>query len=153
MPTVVTASRYAVFHYTKHTAPNSDTASYRTNKGIDPHSDILRFLEALVPCAKIGPTCETFKSTIFPIRYQIPVQTVTPIKVNELVPGMGNCFGSKPHERSEYATVLNSQSHKPTATLRLHEVTVVAEWYRYRIVACLVTSSNPVPPKTRRAGQ
>ncbi|GFX14328.1 histone-lysine N-methyltransferase SETMAR [Trichonephila clavipes] len=29
----------------------------------------------------------------------------------------------------------------------------VAEWYRYRIVACLVTSSSPVPLKTRRVGQ
>ncbi|GFT03443.1 uncharacterized protein TNCV_2986021 [Trichonephila clavipes] len=29
----------------------------------------------------------------------------------------------------------------------------VAEWYRYRTVACLVTSSSPVPLKTRRAGQ
>ncbi|GFY13176.1 uncharacterized protein TNCV_364231 [Trichonephila clavipes] len=29
----------------------------------------------------------------------------------------------------------------------------VAEWYRYRIVACFVTSSIPVPLKTRRVGQ
>ncbi|GFU98560.1 uncharacterized protein TNCV_3653911 [Trichonephila clavipes] len=29
----------------------------------------------------------------------------------------------------------------------------VAEWYRFRIVACLVTSSSPVPLKTRRVGQ
>ncbi|GFW71287.1 uncharacterized protein TNCV_537051 [Trichonephila clavipes] len=29
----------------------------------------------------------------------------------------------------------------------------VAEWYRYRIVACLVTRSSPVPLKTRRVGQ
>ncbi|GFY10130.1 uncharacterized protein TNCV_359971 [Trichonephila clavipes] len=29
----------------------------------------------------------------------------------------------------------------------------VAEWYRYRTVACLVTSSSPVPLKTRRVGQ
>ncbi|GFW48524.1 uncharacterized protein TNCV_1110831 [Trichonephila clavipes] len=29
----------------------------------------------------------------------------------------------------------------------------VSEWYRYRIMACLVTSSNPVPQKTRRVGQ
>ncbi|GFX81856.1 uncharacterized protein TNCV_2570561 [Trichonephila clavipes] len=29
----------------------------------------------------------------------------------------------------------------------------VAEWYRYRIVVCLVTSSSPVPLKTRRVGQ
>ncbi|GFV10617.1 uncharacterized protein TNCV_2122681 [Trichonephila clavipes] len=29
----------------------------------------------------------------------------------------------------------------------------VAEWYRYRIVAGIVTSSSPVPLKTRRVGQ
>ncbi|GFS69297.1 uncharacterized protein TNCV_4011131 [Trichonephila clavipes] len=29
----------------------------------------------------------------------------------------------------------------------------VAEGYRYRIVACIVTSSSPVPLKTRRVGQ
>ncbi|GFW76228.1 uncharacterized protein TNCV_3800631 [Trichonephila clavipes] len=28
----------------------------------------------------------------------------------------------------------------------------VAEWYRYRIVAYLVTSSSPVPLKTHRVG-
>ncbi|GFV00240.1 hypothetical protein TNCV_3322911 [Trichonephila clavipes] len=28
-------------------------------------------------------------------------------------------------------------------------VAAVAEWYRYRTVACLVTSSSPVPLKTR----
>ncbi|GFW52274.1 uncharacterized protein TNCV_2427211 [Trichonephila clavipes] len=28
-----------------------------------------------------------------------------------------------------------------------------SEWYRYRIVACLVTCSSPVPLKTRRVGQ
>ncbi|GFV21420.1 uncharacterized protein TNCV_2371771 [Trichonephila clavipes] len=32
-------------------------------------------------------------------------------------------------------------------------VAVVAGRYRYRIVACLVTSSSPVPLKTRRVGQ
>ncbi|GFX29287.1 uncharacterized protein TNCV_3218211 [Trichonephila clavipes] len=30
---------------------------------------------------------------------------------------------------------------------------MVAEWYRYRIVACLVTGSSPVPLQTRRVGQ
>ncbi|GFX16269.1 uncharacterized protein TNCV_4705231 [Trichonephila clavipes] len=29
----------------------------------------------------------------------------------------------------------------------------VAEWYKYRTVACFVTGSNPVPLKTRRVGQ
>ncbi|GFU28083.1 uncharacterized protein TNCV_3153951 [Trichonephila clavipes] len=37
--------------------------------------------------------------------------------------------------------------------LRLGNVAAVAKWYRYRIVACLVTSSSPVPLKTRRVGQ
>ncbi|GFT08766.1 guanine nucleotide-releasing factor 2 [Trichonephila clavipes] len=32
-------------------------------------------------------------------------------------------------------------------------VAAVAEWYRYQIVACLVTSSSPVPLKTCRVGQ
>ncbi|GFV39383.1 ATP-dependent DNA helicase [Trichonephila clavipes] len=32
-------------------------------------------------------------------------------------------------------------------------VAAVAEWYRYRTVACFVTGSNPVPLKTRRVGQ
>ncbi|GFX36258.1 hypothetical protein TNCV_4931711 [Trichonephila clavipes] len=36
---------------------------------------------------------------------------------------------------------------------RPRRVAAVAEWYRYRIVACLVTSSIPVPLKTRRVGQ
>ncbi|GFU63482.1 uncharacterized protein TNCV_5047211 [Trichonephila clavipes] len=36
---------------------------------------------------------------------------------------------------------------------RRHLVAAVAEWYRYRIVACLATSSNPVPLKTCRVGQ
>ncbi|GFW13572.1 uncharacterized protein TNCV_1210381 [Trichonephila clavipes] len=29
----------------------------------------------------------------------------------------------------------------------------VAEWYRYRTVACLATSLSPLPLKTRRVGQ
>ncbi|GFU41305.1 uncharacterized protein TNCV_3011301 [Trichonephila clavipes] len=32
-------------------------------------------------------------------------------------------------------------------------VAAVAEWYRYRIVACYVTSSSPVLLKTHRVGQ
>ncbi|GFX59752.1 uncharacterized protein TNCV_1777911 [Trichonephila clavipes] len=33
------------------------------------------------------------------------------------------------------------------------KVAAVAEWYRYQIVACHVTSSSPVPLKIRRVGQ
>ncbi|GFT78619.1 uncharacterized protein TNCV_1060691 [Trichonephila clavipes] len=42
-------------------------------------------------------------------------------------------------------------------TLRLlilkPKVAAVAEWYRYRTMACFVPSSSPVPLKTRRVGQ
>ncbi|GFV84501.1 uncharacterized protein TNCV_2481151 [Trichonephila clavipes] len=38
-------------------------------------------------------------------------------------------------------------------SLHLRNVAAVAEWYRYRTVACFVTGSSPVPLKTRRVGQ
>ncbi|GFV26780.1 uncharacterized protein TNCV_5000641 [Trichonephila clavipes] len=37
--------------------------------------------------------------------------------------------------------------------IREEVVAAVAEWYRYRTVACFVTGSSPVPLKTRRVGQ
>ncbi|GFX57623.1 transposon Tf2-11 polyprotein [Trichonephila clavipes] len=40
-----------------------------------------------------------------------------------------------------------------TKSGRRKKLAAVAEWYRYRTVACLVTSSSPVPLKTRRVGQ
>ncbi|GFW41319.1 uncharacterized protein TNCV_1003121 [Trichonephila clavipes] len=39
------------------------------------------------------------------------------------------------------------------ALLPSGSTTAVAEWYRYRTMACLVTSSSPLPLKTRRVGQ
>ncbi|GFW84252.1 uncharacterized protein TNCV_4879151 [Trichonephila clavipes] len=49
-------------------------------------------------------------------------------------------------------------SHKtsyqcPAVLLPPSLVAAVAEWYRYRTVACFVTGSSPVPLKTRRVGQ
>ncbi|GFX01091.1 uncharacterized protein TNCV_4580571 [Trichonephila clavipes] len=40
-----------------------------------------------------------------------------------------------------------------TTTPHQRSVAAVAEWYRYRIVACHVTSSSPAHLKTRRVGQ
>ncbi|GFV94357.1 uncharacterized protein TNCV_2268111 [Trichonephila clavipes] len=40
-----------------------------------------------------------------------------------------------------------------TASVRVFDVGAVADWYRYQTVACLVTSSSPIPLKTRRVGQ
>ncbi|GFV43150.1 uncharacterized protein TNCV_1573961 [Trichonephila clavipes] len=39
------------------------------------------------------------------------------------------------------------------AQTSVQRLAAVAEWYRYRIVACLATSSSPVPLKTHRVGQ
>ncbi|GFV98415.1 uncharacterized protein TNCV_623741 [Trichonephila clavipes] len=45
-----------------------------------------------------------------------------------------------------YISILANCSHCGSFNLE-------TEWYRYRTVACLVTSSSPVPLKTRRVGQ
>ncbi|GFW57181.1 uncharacterized protein TNCV_540981 [Trichonephila clavipes] len=45
-------------------------------------------------------------------------------------------------------------SRRPTRVpLGTALVAAVAEWYRYRTVACFVTGLSPVPLKTRRVGQ
>ncbi|GFW26632.1 uncharacterized protein TNCV_2850221 [Trichonephila clavipes] len=53
---------------------------------------------------------------------------------------MGNCWCFLPFSSEE----------RSCPDLQLGRI---AEWYRHRIVACLVTSSSPVPLKTRRVGQ
>ncbi|GFW02070.1 hypothetical protein TNCV_4854101 [Trichonephila clavipes] len=47
----------------------------------------------------------------------------------------------------------NVHQHLLTVCLQWYFVAAVAEWSRFRIVAGLVTSSSPVPLKTRRVGQ
>ncbi|GFT20987.1 uncharacterized protein TNCV_3131351 [Trichonephila clavipes] len=52
------------------------------------------------------------------------------------------------------ATIINEKTYQKLGYPTLNPSrAAVAEWYRYRIVACLVTSSSPVPLKTRRVGQ
>ncbi|GFU98765.1 uncharacterized protein TNCV_1214811 [Trichonephila clavipes] len=48
---------------------------------------------------------------------------------------------------------ITSTTQPKPRCLQYGKVVAVAEWYRYRIVACLVTSSSPIPLKTRRVGQ
>ncbi|GFW27767.1 uncharacterized protein TNCV_766481 [Trichonephila clavipes] len=56
--------------------------------------------------------------------------------------------------QSSRAGALNRNCNKNFWTLeQRREVAAVAEWYRYRTVACFVTGSSPVPLKTRRVGQ
>ncbi|GFY09234.1 hypothetical protein TNCV_2991521 [Trichonephila clavipes] len=70
-----------------------------------------------------------------------------------------SCHDSKLiHQYSRMAAVafqakLRRATSRYLTQARCWGVAAVAEWYRYRIVACLVTSSSPVPLKTRRVRQ
>ncbi|GFV55138.1 uncharacterized protein TNCV_2623591 [Trichonephila clavipes] len=56
-----------------------------------------------------------------------------------------------------HAQIFRSSGQSDTKPLLFNSqaslVAAVAEWYRYRTVACFVTGSSPVPLKTRRVGQ
>ncbi|GFV94287.1 hypothetical protein TNCV_2267411 [Trichonephila clavipes] len=68
------------------------------------------------------------KSLVITSVFEVSRSTISRIQTSEFVAVFRNWFGTC-------------------------QVTAVAEWYRYRTVACLVTSSSPVPLKTRRVGQ
>ncbi|GFX24308.1 uncharacterized protein TNCV_421091 [Trichonephila clavipes] len=55
------------------------------------------------------------------------------------------------------STALNESDLLPsnqTPSLPSNQIqAAIAEWYRYRTVACFVTGSSPVPLKTRHVGQ
>ncbi|GFX48933.1 uncharacterized protein TNCV_2797241 [Trichonephila clavipes] len=53
----------------------------------------------------------------------------------------------------EIEMIKDGLAAKKEALTTILERAAVAEWYRYRTVACFVTSSSPVPLKTRRVGQ
>ncbi|GFY19062.1 uncharacterized protein TNCV_3877501 [Trichonephila clavipes] len=58
-----------------------------------------------------------------------------------------------PHTADIYKQSLQKWESTRFQPSRLLHVAAVAEWYRYGIVACFVTSSIPVLLKTRRVGQ
>ncbi|GFW54086.1 uncharacterized protein TNCV_3828941 [Trichonephila clavipes] len=68
------------------------------------------------------------------------------------------CFLVKEYV-SRFLEHLRAQGHVTLAVKKNRHLTLrqtlaaVAEWYRYRTVACFVTGSSPVPLKTRRVGQ
>ncbi|GFV47443.1 uncharacterized protein TNCV_4830991 [Trichonephila clavipes] len=67
------------------------------------------------------------------------------------------CCGNKKSRNLNFASICRTFSRVFCGLLKLYldgnVVGAVAEWYGYRTVACLVTSSSPVPLKTRRVGQ
>ncbi|GFW78830.1 ATP-binding cassette sub-family A member 7 [Trichonephila clavipes] len=65
--------------------------------------------------------------------------------------------GVDPVSRRKIWNILSQARNNTGAAVILtthsRQEAAVADWYRYRTVACLVTSSSPVPPKTRHVGQ
>ncbi|GFV82096.1 uncharacterized protein TNCV_2789941 [Trichonephila clavipes] len=54
---------------------------------------------------------------------------------------------------SSDSTYLGEILQRPHQRVPIIAMATVSEWYGYRIVACLVMSSSPVPLKTHRVGQ
>ncbi|GFS52528.1 uncharacterized protein TNCV_4851741 [Trichonephila clavipes] len=81
-----------------------------------------------------------------PLKDLLPVDSKTPVVFRP--PEVSTLPPVKKVAVKKVDSVIHRE-HSP----RSREVAAVAEWYRYRIVACLVTSSIPVPLKTRRVGQ
>ncbi|GFW92763.1 uncharacterized protein TNCV_1735561 [Trichonephila clavipes] len=61
-------------------------------------------------------------------------------------------YGPGWHLTHNFHSKFHGGAHR-ILSLRDNHVAAVAKWSRYRIVACLVASSSPVPLKTRRVGQ
>ncbi|GFV40503.1 hypothetical protein TNCV_1289051 [Trichonephila clavipes] len=66
---------------------------------------------------------------------------------------VGKLKGSVLAQISSSSLDIGSDYEVPCSRGSLIVVAAVAQWYRYRIVAGFVTSSSPVPLKTRRVGQ
>ncbi|GFT59034.1 uncharacterized protein TNCV_186291 [Trichonephila clavipes] len=88
------------------------------------------------------------------------LQTHTPPQWDDFEHGFKTCIGISIHQVciATRARIHNfTQSHSRVFDHDQHSspthVAAVAEWYRYRTVACFVTGSSPVPLKTRRVGQ
>ncbi|GFU77150.1 general transcription factor II-I repeat domain-containing protein 2A [Trichonephila clavipes] len=97
------------------------------------------------------------------------ISLLTTTKVTDICTAVRNSLAEKEIDLKKIVSVTtdgapNMVGFEPTTFgLEIHRailygsetrrVAVVAEWYRYRTVACLVTSSTPVPLKTRHVGQ
>ncbi|GFV60134.1 uncharacterized protein TNCV_3886521 [Trichonephila clavipes] len=64
-----------------------------------------------------------------------------------------HCMPLEFHKGSNATVATKNICDVYPSALDIRNVAEVAEWYRYRTVACFVTSSSPVPLKTRGVGQ
>ncbi|GFV81493.1 uncharacterized protein TNCV_52171 [Trichonephila clavipes] len=68
--------------------------------------------------------------------------------------GNSNSVAQQPMRNRAYCAHPSIRDHWALRCMgRCPDQMAVAEWYRYRTVACFVTGSSPVPLKTRRVGQ
>ncbi|GFU65637.1 hypothetical protein TNCV_635601 [Trichonephila clavipes] len=113
--------------------------------------DARKFLVALVPYAKVGP-------------YTNVGSTYDHLNYTRAFGDGPRHFEPRPSDKNDTCVGTPSPNYLTnermfelstdlTCIASLHGVAAVAEWYRYRNMACLVTSSSPVPLKTRRVGQ
>ncbi|GFY24663.1 DDE_3 domain-containing protein [Trichonephila clavipes] len=63
-----------------------------------------------------------------------------------------NSMGNRCRQCIQAGHLIGTSAHASRCP-RPSKTAAVAEWYRYRTVACFVTGSSPVPLKTRRVGQ
>ncbi|GFY02936.1 zinc finger BED domain-containing protein 5 [Trichonephila clavipes] len=85
-----------------------------------------------------------------------PEEQNTKMKLNSWIhnPFLPNLQKPESMSNETYESLLEMSSDTIITHHSLRNpVAAVAEWYRYRTVACFVTGSSPVPLKTRRVGQ
>ncbi|GFW94388.1 tigger transposable element-derived protein 1 [Trichonephila clavipes] len=84
-----------------------------------------------------------------------PEEDVTPLDEKLLREGLQLSVPEEALPCRSDDVILSSSDESDLAPIHKRGVGVatVAEWYRYRILACFATSSSPVPLKTRRVGQ
>ncbi|GFT52608.1 uncharacterized protein TNCV_3765141 [Trichonephila clavipes] len=89
---------------------------------------------------------------IFDVKlYHKPLEKSTPCSklVMRIVYGRDLCNAAMKYGLAN-EEIARKQYEREYSTER---TAAVAEWYRYQTVACLATSSSPIPLKTRRVGQ
>ncbi|GFU80824.1 uncharacterized protein TNCV_1032291 [Trichonephila clavipes] len=89
-------------------------------------------------CRKISPTCRYLAITVSPGNGLLGPMAQPNCRDINLVGQKSRCNEDAPRQFFGIFEYISA---------------AVAEWYRYRNVACFVTSSSPVPLKTRRVGQ
>ncbi|GFY23223.1 uncharacterized protein TNCV_3764621 [Trichonephila clavipes] len=103
----------------------------------------------------MGPECVVtpcLKGTIH-LQTSISSPGFEPSPYGTAVSTANHCTGWATRKFESSIPITTTSTFRLSVRSRPTSVAAVAEWYRYRTVACFVTGSSPVPLKTRRVGQ